>query len=70
MTVVGSFAPVVLLLLGGYVVTRDLASLGTVLVFSNPSSSRGWVVRCRGWPEMLARGGLDAELHELQATRS
>ncbi len=40
LTVIGTFAPVLLLLFGGYLVTQGLASIGTVLVFSTVIASR------------------------------
>jgi len=40
LTIVGTFAPVLMLLCGGYLVTQGLASLGTVLVFSTVAISR------------------------------
>jgi ATP-binding cassette subfamily B protein len=40
LTIAGSVAPVVLLLVGGYLVTQGLASIGTVLVFSTVIAAR------------------------------
>ena len=40
LTAVGTIAPVLLLLVGGYLVTQDMASLGTVLVFSTVIMAR------------------------------
>ena len=40
LTAVGTIAPVLLLLVGGYLVTQDTASLGTVLVFSTVIMAR------------------------------
>jgi ATP-binding cassette subfamily B protein len=59
LTIVGTFAPVLLLVFGGYLVTQELATLGTVLVFSTVIAARlGGAVQALATSGATALGSL------------